>query len=92
MALNRHEEDFSGLTSDEWLEFGDLVFKLEYAIKQCFDVTMSNWGSLMNASYLEVPPDPHVHWHYIPRYDHSVEFEGLLFEDPFLWNNEAKTI
>jgi len=83
VALNRHEEDLSGLKCEEWLEFGELVFKLEYAVKQCFDVTMSNWGSLMNASYLEEPPNPHVHWHYIPRYNHAVEFEGLLFEDPY---------
>ncbi len=32
---------------------------------------------------LKIPPDPHVHWHYIPRYNHAVEFEGLLFEDPY---------
>jgi diadenosine tetraphosphate (Ap4A) HIT family hydrolase len=83
VALKRPEEDLSGLTPNEWLEFGELVCKLEYSLKQCFDVTMCNWGSLMNASYLEKPPNPHVHWHFIPRYDHEVEFDGLIFEDPF---------
>ncbi len=83
VALNRHAEDLSSLTREEWLEFGDLVCKLEFSVKQCFDVTMYNWGSLMNASYLEEPPDPHVHWHFIPRYNHEVEFDGLVFEDPY---------
>ena len=83
VALNRHESDLSGLTSDEWLEFGELVRKMEHILKKCFDVTMFNWGSLMNASYLEESPDPHVHWHLIPRYNHDVEFDGLVFEDPF---------
>lgn len=83
VALNRPEKDLAGLTKEEWLEFGDLVGKLELSMKKCFDVTMFNWGSLMNASYLEQPPDPHVHWHFIPRYDHDVIFEGILFEDPY---------
>ena len=83
VALNRHEKDLSGLSRDEWLDFGELVCKLEYSLRQCFDVTMYNWGSLMNASYLEEPPDPHVHWHFIPRYDHDVEFMGLTFQDPY---------
>ncbi len=83
VALNRHEQDLSGLTPEEWLEFGELVSKLEYAVKKCFDVTMFNWGSLMNASYLKDAPDPHVHWHFIPRYNHDVVFEGVKFEDPY---------
>jgi diadenosine tetraphosphate (Ap4A) HIT family hydrolase len=81
VALNRHESDLSGLTRDEWLDFGKLVREMEETLKKCFDVTLFNWGSLMNASYLKQTPDPHVHWHLIPRYDHAVEFEGLVFED-----------
>jgi diadenosine tetraphosphate (Ap4A) HIT family hydrolase len=83
VALNREAEDLSSLTSEEWTEFGDLVGKLEFAVRKCFGVTMYNWGSLMNASYLETPPNPHVHWHFIPRYNHEVKFDGLIFEDPY---------
>ena len=92
VALNRPEEDLAGLTPNEWLEFGEVVCKLENSLKQCFDVTMCNWGSLMNASYLEKPPNPHVHWHFIPRYDHEVEFDGLIFQDPFFWNYETPAV
>jgi diadenosine tetraphosphate (Ap4A) HIT family hydrolase len=83
VALNRPAEDLSSLTSEEWTEFGKLVGSLEFSVKQSFGVTMYNWGSLMNASYLEKPPNPHVHWHFIPRYNHEVEFDGLTFEDPY---------
>ncbi len=81
IALSRHAEDLSHLTTDEWVEFGQLVFKLESSMRKCFDVTLCNWGSLMNASYLQDPPDPHVHWHFIPRYNHEVHFEGMVFDD-----------
>ena len=36
----------------------------------------------MNSSYLKDHPDPHVHWHFIPRYKQIIEFEGITFEDP----------
>lgn len=28
------------------------------------------------------PPKPQVHWHFRPRYNHSVEFSGKIFKDP----------
>lgn len=36
----------------------------------------------MNADYLQEQPDPHIHWHFIPRYNHKIEFKELVFEDP----------
>jgi hypothetical protein len=27
-------------------------------------------------------PNPHVHWHVMPRYANPVVFEGLTFDDP----------
>lgn len=91
VALNRPEKELSGLTCDEWLDFGRLVFKLEYSVKKCFNVTVANWGSLMNDSYLNVPPNPHVHWHYIPRYNHVVKFKGLIFKDPYFGTMKPRT-
>jgi len=34
----------------------------------------------MNTDYLQNKPDHHVHWHFIPRYNHKVGFENLVFE------------
>ncbi len=83
VALKRHLGDLARLKKDEWIDFSEIVDRLQFASKKAFDVTMFNWGCLMNTFYLEDEPDPHVHWHFIPRYNHEVEFEGLIFKDPY---------
>jgi hypothetical protein len=40
----------------------------------------------MNHSYQESPPTPHIHWWAVPRYDHKIEFDRLVFEDPHFGN------
>lgn len=82
IALKRHEGDLGKLNNEEWQEFSKIVTNLQNALKKAFNSTMFNWGCLMNASYLKEQPDPHVHWHFIPRYKERVEFGGLTFEDP----------
>jgi len=82
VALKRDESELSSLSSDEWADLGYIVKKLEYAVKKAFHATMFNWGCLMNSSYLEDPPCPHLHWHFIPRYREPVAFQGKIFEDP----------
>lgn len=82
VALNRYEGDLAELNIEEWQEFSKIVKSLQTALKKAFSTTMFNWGCLMNSSYLKNPPNPHVHWHFIPRYKQKVEFEGLTFEDP----------
>lgn len=69
--------DLAKLTEDEILDFLDLVGKLENAFRKAFNATMFNWTCLMNLAYQNTPPDPHVHWHFRPRYDHKVSFAGL---------------
>lgn len=82
IALKRHEGDLGKLNNEEWQDFSKIVTNLQAALKKAFNSTMFNWGCLMNASYIKEQPDPHVHWHFIPRYKERVEFEGLTFEDP----------
>lgn len=36
----------------------------------------------MNSAHRTDPPNPEVHWHFIPRYNYKIEFEGLKFYDP----------
>jgi len=81
VSLKRHCGDLAELTKEEWLDFAELVKKLEGALRKSFDATMFNWTCLLNDAYQNNPPDPHVHWHLRPRYSHKVEFAGLLFED-----------
>jgi len=82
VALKRDETELSGLKEGEWAELALVVKKLESAIRKSFHATMFNWGCLMNSSYLEDPPCPHLHWHLIPRYREPVEFRDKTFDDP----------
>jgi diadenosine tetraphosphate (Ap4A) HIT family hydrolase len=82
IALKRHYGALAGINPEEWVDFGEIVQKLEHSLKKAFDATLFNWESLMNADHLQKYPDPHVHWHFIPRYNHKVELGELIFEDP----------
>jgi diadenosine tetraphosphate (Ap4A) HIT family hydrolase len=86
VSLQRHAGDLAHLTEIELLEFLDVVRKLEAAVKNAFEASMFNWSCYMNHAYRETIPDPHVHWWAVPRYDRSVEFAGLRFEDPHFGN------
>ncbi|MGB9936579.1 MAG: HIT family protein [Methanobacterium sp.] len=91
VALKREEHDLAGLENEEWLELSKIVRSLQGTIKKAFNATMFNWGCLMNSSYLKDIPDPHVHWHFIPRYQNEVKFEGLNFKDPCFGSSTMKS-
>lgn len=82
VVLKRHCGDLAELKDEEWLDFKEIVKKLELALKKSFNATMFNWTCLMNNAYQNKQPNPHVHWHFRPRYNHKVKFEGTTFEDP----------
>lgn len=84
--LKRHASDLADLTESELLEFLSVVKLVEASMKSAFGATMFNWSCYMNLSYRENPPNPHIHWWAVPRYDHKVEFGGLVFEDPHFGN------
>jgi diadenosine tetraphosphate (Ap4A) HIT family hydrolase len=84
--LKRHIGDLADLTEIELLEFLIVVKKVEASMKLAFRATMFNWSCYMNLSYRENPPNPHVHWWAVPRYDHAVEFGDSTFEDPHFGN------
>ncbi len=84
--LKRHAGDLADLRQEEMLEFLDVVRRVEAALKGAFGAAMFNWSCYMNLSYREAPPNPHVHWWAVPRYDHAVTLAGLRFEDPHFGN------
>lgn len=74
--------DLAKLTNEEMLDFLQLTRKLEATLRKAFNATMFNWSCLMNKAYRDPPPpQPHVHWHCRPRYNHPVSFAGLDFPD-----------
>lgn len=84
--LKRHCGDLAELTQDELLEYLEVVRQVEASTKSAFGATMFNWSCYMNHAYRENPPNPHIHWWAVPRYDHTVEFGSLIFEDPHFGN------
>ncbi|MDI6643760.1 MAG: HIT family protein [Methanobacteriaceae archaeon] len=83
IALRRNSSELSDLKDEEWAEFSFIVKNMEQSLKKSFNATLFNWGCLMNSSYLKESPDPHIHWHFIPRYKNPVEFEDQIFDDPY---------
>jgi len=90
--LKRHASSLSELTKEEILDFLDVVKKIESALKKSFNAEMFNWTCLMNNAYKNTPSNPHVHWHFRPRYRDKFEFLDLIFEDKeFGHHYERKT-
>ena len=84
--LKRHTGNLANISENESLEFLKVVRYLEEAIRFTFGATMFNWSCYMNHSYRESPPNPHVHWWAVARYDHVVNFGDTVFEDPHFGN------
>lgn len=84
--LKRHAGALADLTEDELLEFLGVVKIVEAATKTAFRATMFNWSCYMNLSYRQSPPNPHIHWWAVPRYEYAIEYGGLTFGDPLFGN------
>jgi diadenosine tetraphosphate (Ap4A) HIT family hydrolase len=82
VQLKRHCGDVAETHPDELLEWLEVVKTMEDALRQAFDATMFNWSCYMNHAYRENPSDPHIHWWIVPRYNHAVNADGLIFVDP----------
>ncbi len=66
--ISGKKERLSDMTSDEWIELGMLEKELERVCKKVFNATMYNFACLMNNAYRD-KEKPHVHFHFIPRYE-----------------------
>ena len=80
--LKQHRGDLAELTSAELLDWLRLVSVLETALRSAFDATLFNWSCYLNHAYRVAPPNPHVHWWAVPRYNHPVSLGGWTFTDP----------
>lgn len=82
VTLKEHKGDLAELTREEWLDYAEIVKKLETAVRSAFGAIVFNWGCLMNNAFQVSPATPHIHWHLIPRYDKTIDFDGMGFIDP----------
>ncbi len=81
LHLKRHCGDLAELTADEMLDWLAVVKTMENALRTAFDATLFNVSCYMNHAFREHPPDPHIHWWLVPRYNHPVCIGAWLFED-----------
>lgn len=82
IQLKRHCNVVAETRLDELVDWLNIVKIIETALRRAFDATMFNWSCYMNLSTRENPPNPHVHWWVVPRYNHSVCVSNLKFDDP----------
>ena len=82
VALNRHIEDLTEITLEEREELFNILKKLRESIISLFGANLFTYTSAGNITR-------HLHVHFIPRYDHNLEFEGVLFKDERWGKNHA---
>lgn len=82
VALKRQVQNLSELEDEEWEDFIHVLRKLEYSVKKAFNPTLFNWSCFKNKAFRDGDPHPEIHWHFHPRYEDKVKFNGLEFEDP----------
>lgn len=81
IPLKVHRNNLSELTPEEFADMQVVVNVMERIGKQVFPATNFNWTCLMNGGYGTTPPNPHVHLHFIPRYQNPVETRDGDFVD-----------
>jgi diadenosine tetraphosphate (Ap4A) HIT family hydrolase len=74
VALRRHEEAVTGLSSDEWTDLRDQIGWATGRLRAAFAPDHFNYAFLGNQ-------DRHVHLHVIPRYAGGRLVAGEEFED-----------
>lgn len=106
MVSLRHVGKLSDLTEAEAADFFVVSSALERAMEHELTATMVNFSCLRNWSYRrneptppwrDGAPNPHVHWHVAPRYDHPVTvlqevFEDVDFGEELVWRSRAISI
>lgn len=81
IPLNRHCKSLPDLSAEEWDEFHSIALAIETVWRQVLHMSCGNWACLMNGAYGKPLPNPHVHFHFIPRYQAPVIFGGMEFVD-----------
>ncbi len=81
-TLNKHKGSISELTSEELLDFQEIMRKLEDTYRKAFRAEVLNIECNMNHAFKTEPYSPHIHWHIYPRYKIAPEVAGIVFDDP----------
>jgi len=87
ITSQRHFGTYEEMTDEEAQEYREILRVFLPAIQQASGAAHFNVAYLMNQAYREETPDPHFHWHVIPRYAEPCTFADEQFEDPDFGNS-----
>ena len=74
LACKEDANSLGGVSADAYSELAAVTADIDRVLRSTFDHQKINYLALMMV-------DPHVHFHVIPRYSASREFEGSTFAD-----------
>lgn len=81
IPLRRHAPSLGALTPEEWDELQIILGTLETVLCDELQASHVNFSCLMNGAYTSEYPQPHVHFHAVPRFPEPVSFGGMDFVD-----------
>jgi diadenosine tetraphosphate (Ap4A) HIT family hydrolase len=81
VLLNSNKKTLSDVSASEWIDFHNVIIKLENAYRKTFNAIMFNWSCLLNNVYKSKNANPQVHWHFRPRYNKKVKIGNEVFID-----------
>ena len=87
--IGNEQESLSDLEPEAWLELGMLEKELERVCTKLFGATMFNFACLMNNAYRD-NVKPHVHYHFIPRYEERLVLFDKKYRDKHFGYNMWK--
>jgi len=87
ITLKDHKESLADLSAAEDDEFVVIRNRLIRAVGAAFDPDGINLTCLMNDAFLptsdpDFVPQPHIHYHFYPRYKDERTVGGVTFRDP----------
>ena len=91
LSTRRHAPRMADLSAEEASDFQAVVKAVEPALERAFGALLVNMQYQRNWAYRSLEPDPplkdgrpnpHVHWHIMPRYAAPVSFQNVNFDDP----------
>lgn len=74
LSLKRECPVLSDLNQEEFSDLIDIIKVIERTLKKTFNYDIMNYLMLMMV-------DKQVHYHVIPRYERSIDFVGISWED-----------